>query len=68
MEVSSLLAFAAAANTIVLAVFMLTSFLPLHFRMGSVTIPLLSFALMQNQAAVAGEIAAAGADVNAFWT
>ena len=62
-----LLAFAAAGDSIVLAAFMLTSLLPLHFRFGTLTIPLLSMAVVIKQAAIAAEIAAAGADVNAFF-
>jgi len=61
------LAFAAAGDTIVLAKFALISLLPLHFRAGTSTIPLLSFAVLITQAAVAAEIAAAGSDVNAFF-
>jgi hypothetical protein len=63
----AVLAFAAACDTIVLAAFMLTSLLPLHFRHGTSTIPLLSLAVVRKQAAIAAEIAAAGAEVNAFF-
>ena len=62
-----MLAFAAAGDTIVLAAFKLTSLLPLHFRVGTSTIPFLSFAVVIKLAAVAAEIAAAGAEVNAFF-
>ena len=60
-------AFASAGDTIALAKFALISLLPLHFRGGTSTIPLLSFAVAQKKAAVTAEIAAAGADVNAFF-
>jgi hypothetical protein len=61
------LAFAAAGDIIVLAKFALISLLPLHFRAGTSTIPLLFFLVIRKQAAVAAEMAAAGSDVNAFF-
>jgi hypothetical protein len=62
-----LLAFAAAGDSIVLATLTLTPLLPLHFRNGTVSTPLLSFAVITSQAAIVREMAAAGADVNAFF-
>lgn len=60
-------AFAAACDTIVLAMLMLTSLLPFRIRMATTTVPLLSLAVMQNKADIARELAAAGADLNALF-